>query len=110
MSYYNKSEEVLSEVRQVKGGRKNEKAPNSRIGSDCYFSGRKNSLGPCTFPFLRFLSVSASGSGARPCLLLPGVLSTLSPLWLSGLGLRPLGLEMDRPWLEKGLDPRLLAL
>ena len=94
----------------MKGGRKDEKALNSLIGFDGYFCGRRNSLGPCTFPFLRFLSISASSGGACPCLLLPAVLSTLSFLWLSGMGPGSLGLEMDRPALGKGLNPRLLAL
>ncbi len=100
----------LSEIGQVKGGRKDEKTSRSHIGSYSYFSGRRNSFGPCTFPFLWFRSVSASSGGAGPCLFLSNVLSTLSLLWLSGLGPGPLGLEMDRTWLEKGLDHRLLAL
>ena len=103
----------MSEARQVKGGRKDEETPNGRIGSDGYFSGRRNSFDPCKFPFLRGFSISISSGGASPCLSLPSLLSTLSTLsslWLSGLGTRTLGLEMDKPRLGEGLVPRSLAL
>ncbi len=92
------------------GGKKDEKTSRNHVDSGGHFFGRRNSLGPWTFPSLWFHPIFASSGGSCTCLFVPRILSTLSVLWLSGLGPGSLGLEMDILWLGKGLDPGLLAL